>query len=540
MAIDPSIALQLRPIQHTDPLESFSKLLALKNMQQQGLMGAESLKGAQLSNQVAQRGINEDQQIKDALAKTGGNFQAALPSIIQASPTKGLEFQKNLMGAQKLKLETTKMQLEHDMKTTEFTGQQLAAVKDQDGYQGALDTLKAAGVDTSRMPPQFDPNTVQGYIQKGMSIKDRLQQEHQKVLEGLRGREVATTEATQARLQTESDARLPGVKAESVLKGLEVVGQKPIQPHEKAMQDIAAKNAENNVSPAELQLRAAKGDAVARAALDRQQQDQIRVARASRPITNIMNPDMKREALEAAAQSLAGGDLTRLKDIASLRGEDRLFLFNRIKQLNPNFNAAEVDRKIKMEDYYANGKGADQIQSFGTFLQHAGGASDAVNGIRNTQSKIINKPLNWWRSNVSGSPEFQALQASLEPVRKEWQTFLLNGHALQQSDRKAGETILSDDSSPAQIQAALKVLGKTAKDRFDETNFRYKKQMGHDLKDPFSPEALEGAGKIGVSLGGKSATAAGGLISVTDPNGNPHQFKSQAEADVFKKLAGIK
>jgi hypothetical protein len=207
-------------------------------------------------------------------------------------------------------------------------------------------------------------------------------------------------------------------------------------------------------------------------------------------------------AIVRTAQALAGGDLTRLKDIASLRGDQRLQIYDLAKQINPNFNTAEVDRKIKNEDYYANGAGAQHLQSFGTFLEHAGSASDAVNAYRNTSSPLINKPLNWIKNNAAGDPAYQSFAASLEPVRKEFEGFLLGGRALYGDDRKAAETILSDNSSPAQIQAALKTMGHTALARFTEENYRYKKVSGHDLVDPFSPEALEGAQKIGVNLSG--------------------------------------
>jgi hypothetical protein len=212
--------------------------------------------------------------------------------------------------------------------------------------------------------------------------------------------------------------------------------------------------------------------------------------------------DATEQAIEAAAQSIASGDLTRLKDISSMRGQDRLLIYNRVKQLNPSFNTSEVDRKIKMLDDFTNGKDGQNLQSFGTFLEHAGEASDVVNQYRASSSPLINKPLNWFKKNASGDPNYIQFVTSLEPVRKEFEGFLLGGKALYGDDRKAAETILSDDSSPAQIQAALKQMGHTVKARYNEANYRYKRVMGTDLQDAVSPEALEGAKKIGVEMGG--------------------------------------
>ncbi len=213
-------------------------------------------------------------------------------------------------------------------------------------------------------------------------------------------------------------------------------------------------------------------------------------------------------AIQRTAHALASGDLTRLSDVASLRGDQRLQIFDLAKQENPNFNTAEVDRRIKNEAYYADGKGAEHLQSFNTFLEHGGSASDAVNQIRLSGIPAINKPLNWWRTNLSGSPQLKQLQASLEPVRKEFEGFLLGGRALEGDDRKQAEIILNENSSPAQIQQALKTMGHTAMARMNEENYRYKKVSGHDLRDPFSPEAMQGAKSIGLNIGAPAAPAA--------------------------------
>jgi len=267
-------------------------------------------------------------------------------------------------------------------------------------------------------------------------------------------------------------------------------------------------------------------------------------------------------AIRRAGEALGRGELTRLKDIASLRGDQRLMIYDIAKQQNPNFNLSEVDRKIKNEDYYANGKGADALRSFNTFLEHGGAASDAVNQIRLSGVPAINKPLNWWRSHMAGDPALQQLIGSIEPVRKEFESYLIGGHALSVDDRKAADVILNENSSPAQIQSALKTMGHTAAARAREENYRYKKVSGHDLEDAFSPEAIDAAKKIGTDLGfgasSRPAAPAGaapatapaaapapvrlppGSVSVTDPAGGIHYFPNAAAADEFRRLANIR
>jgi hypothetical protein len=224
---------------------------------------------------------------------------------------------------------------------------------------------------------------------------------------------------------------------------------------------------------------------------------------STRPASAVASESAKEEM----AQSLARGDMTRIRDVVSLRssggGGTALEIFNRARQINPKFSTAEIERKIAMEsDLMKSTPGSigGQLQSFGTFLEHAGAASEAINVIRQTSSPLANRPLNWWKENASGDPNYQAFMVSLEPVRKEFEGFLLGGRALYGDDRVQAQKILSDNSSPAQVQAALKQMGHTAKARFNEINFRYKRQMNHDIEDPFPPEAVEAAKKIGVDL----------------------------------------
>jgi hypothetical protein len=234
------------------------------------------------------------------------------------------------------------------------------------------------------------------------------------------------------------------------------------------------------------------------------------------------NDQASADAIEAAAQSIASmnpKDLTRLKDVASMRGDQRLLIFNRAKQINPDFSTAEVDRKAKMLDSFQNGKDGQNLQSFGTFLEHAGEASRVANEFRTTSIPLVNTPLNKIRDKF-GDATYTRMAAALEPVRKEFEGFLLGGRALYGDDRKAAETILSESASPAQIQAALKQMGHTVKARYNEVGNRFKNGMGAKLEDvigPLSNEAMQGAKDIGIDMGGKK------MIRARDPRGVLHE-----------------
>jgi hypothetical protein len=211
------------------------------------------------------------------------------------------------------------------------------------------------------------------------------------------------------------------------------------------------------------------------------------------------------KAIEETAKSIAAGDLSSIKDISSFRGSERTKIYARAKEINPNFSVAETKRKIDMEQSFTVGKDGQALQSFGTFLEHAGEATKALEGVYQSGSPAINKPMNWIRKNMEGNPEYQRLIVSLEPVGKEFESFLLNQRALYVDDRKRIEIMLDGNSTPAQIKVALNQMGKTAKDRYSEMNQRYKRTMKHDLEDSFGPEATAGAAKIGIDVGSSGA-----------------------------------
>lgn len=233
------------------------------------------------------------------------------------------------------------------------------------------------------------------------------------------------------------------------------------------------------------------------------------------PSVSLMNRDEMMPVIDRVARGLAGvdakgnpipPDLTSLRQISSLRGDQRLLLYDKVKQYNPKFNTSEIDRKIKMMDWAENGKGADQLQSYGTFLEHAGALADVVK-FAGPSSPYLNRPINWIRANFQGDPNLTRLWTALEPVKKEYESFLLNNRALYSEDRESADKIVNDNSTLNMLLAATKQMGHTVEARANEINHRYKKVIGTDLQDVYSPDAQEGARKLGLKMGGAAGTS---------------------------------
>ena len=69
-----------------------------------------------------------------------------------------------------------KMKKEKTAFDTDLIARYGSGIKDQSTYESALGELSRQGVDTSGMPRQYDPNLVQGYVNRALSYKDQLDQ----------------------------------------------------------------------------------------------------------------------------------------------------------------------------------------------------------------------------------------------------------------------------------------------------------------------------------------------------------------------------
>ncbi len=234
MAIDPSIALQVRTAQVADPLEGYGRVLSLKNMLQAGQMNQQQLEQSRMQTAQMQRAADEEQAVRGAFQAAGGDARKALPGVMAASPKTGLAIAKQLSEQEKTGLEFKKLRLEHDAKAAEYIGQQLGGVRDQASYDMARERIAAAGLPVDQMPPMFAPQLVDGYVQKGLSIKDRLDQERQQLDLKLRQGAEERANRQDQRNATLFDVQLPGMRADATLKQLTAAGQAPIQPADAA------------------------------------------------------------------------------------------------------------------------------------------------------------------------------------------------------------------------------------------------------------------------------------------------------------------
>jgi hypothetical protein len=184
--------------------------------------------------------------------------------------------------------------------------------------------------------------------------------------------------------------------------------------------------------------------------------------------------------------------------------------YNRKSKAEPGrYVSAQYDpdtvMKVSAWRDLAKGQTKNQAVSYDTFIRHAGDLYDAVDTLRNTRSPLINKPLNWLRANAAGRPEIRVFLAKLDPVLKEFESFLLNNRALYEEDRRDAKRILDENSTPAQMVSVLQSMAHTGDARLQALNEGFKRATGEDIPGLYSEPATKILNKLGVKAGGSTA-----------------------------------
>ena len=213
--------------------------------------------------------------------------------------------------------------------------------------------------------------------------------------------------------------------------------------------------------------------------------------------------------IQQTARNIVSGNNAVLSDVVSRQGKDRRAVESAIQAeavrqgKDPaKFSPTALRAKDAMYKDYTEGKTSNNIASFDAFLGHANDAMDANDNWRRSNSPLINKPLSWLAQKATNDPNYIAFDTALEPVRKEFMSFLNANRAEHSEDLKTMETVLNSNNSPAQIETALKQLGKSADIRLAAIGRKYQ-----NLNDTPFPNLISDDGKQALSRMGIQSKA---------------------------------
>lgn len=464
-----------RPIQQPDPFEAAGKLLALRTIAQQGQM-------RNLEIQQQQQAITDDLRSRQFFAQNPNPSEQDTLSAL--GPKVGLPIIKEQRAARI-------QRIEEDQKKAEFIGQSLGAVKDQDTYVRALGDLQNQGIDVSKMPTQYDQNTVQGYVTRGQSIQQQLETARQNELLQMQrerqGPELAKTnaEADKARAETKVqnlNAELmqhkldlyntlkgtPGALEQRVAKAVD-----PAQYPEEYKRTLAAAQSSPTFEGIEAAIKDG-GDRIGRL------QAGVAQAKATAPIkVNIATQEAaaknaltqpNQSAIDLMAEDALNGKyppgrnqmmyaqvMNRAAELAKERG-----LSNQQVLLERNAALANKGALNSITKQYETLKPfADMAEKNANILEQK------MQDVTDLGAPLLNTPIRELEQKF-GSTKVTALKAALQPVQADFARILnspTGGGVLSDHARSEMQGAIQAGATVGQIKAALDVFRTDAKNR---------------------------------------------------------------------------
>ena len=233
-----------------------------------------------------------------------------------------------------------------------------------------------------------------------------------------------------------------------------------------------------------------------------------------------LNAQTREPEIEIAAQALVDPqNLTALKDIASLRGDQRLKIFARAKKIDPNFDPGVTNQRVHFLQSYEDPKGraATNRQAINNILQHAGDLSDLNQQYRRADVRVINTPLNAI-ANQFGNEAYTRFSTTNSVLKDELSLYFAGGYAPTADQQKIWNKIQSDTATPAQTENFAKEVVHLGLRRANTFNSQFRTNMGYDDPNMITPEAKNAAERLG--LGNEvSQFGSGGGIGRGAPSG---------------------
>lgn len=207
-----------------------------------------------------------------------------------------------------------------------------------------------------------------------------------------------------------------------------------------------------------------------------------------------------------------------------------------VGQYDPTFDAANYNARNKARTDLTNpsGTGGKTINALNTAIQHLGKLSDLIEELDNTEIPILNAGRNIARNAVGSTKvtNFNVVAPqTMKEVERAWR-----GAGGSAGEIEALIQSLGPNLGRQQQREALEQFVELAAGKLDATAQQRDNIMGAAASDI---PVLFDQNKAIIE---KIAKRAKGdtTISVTAPDGSVHPFATQAQADRFKQLAGLK
>lgn len=168
MALDPNIALQVRPFKMDSPINAMAQMYQLQGAQQ-----ANQLNAMQMAEY--ERARTEEEGVRNYLAGADLKSPDVRAKLTTSFGKTGLGYAKTLAEQEAAALKQKVDQLKYTTDMTEAAANIYGTVKDEASWQAARAKLTTLGGDPKTLPLNYDPAYVQQEMLAATKVKDQLE-----------------------------------------------------------------------------------------------------------------------------------------------------------------------------------------------------------------------------------------------------------------------------------------------------------------------------------------------------------------------------
>ena len=148
---------------------------------------------------------------------------------------------------------------------------------------------------------------------------------------------------------------------------------------------------------------------------------------------------------------------TAINSVASLRGNRREAIMNRVLELNPQFDMTQYASRQKIRTGFTSGKESANIRSLNTIAQHTDKLQEMGDALKNGDVTSVNAIANFFSKNLAGNPNVTNFNAAANAVASEAVTVFKNTGATDQEIEHVRD-VVNSSSSPEQITGFIQTI----------------------------------------------------------------------------------
>jgi hypothetical protein len=169
---------------------------------------------------------------------------------------------------------------------------------------------------------------------------------------------------------------------------------------------------------------------------------------APNAMTSMPNPTQ----VENAAQMIASGQIKPLSGFA-MRSPYGQSVMSRVKELNPDYRAGDVESSIKATKDFATGKNGNTVRSLNVAVSHLDTLGELSDALNNNDINLFNKLGNAY-AQQTGNPIPTSFNAAKKIVADEIVKGIV-GSGGGVSDREEAANTINAANSPAQLKGVI-------------------------------------------------------------------------------------